>query len=177
MTFKNATLLKKIVVSWLCIQICHQTGHTASEEKGGGHIVLHYNEDCGYRWRGTSSRFMGKHKGIFHKYWHTHQLPGRLSRPPLPLWSAACVMSLDWGSRGRSLHLLCQCDPSVSSGGVQDTRSLCNSAVTQGVGARTDARSQTHMYILSDIFAVFSADKLDSLASCFSAVFTVEDVH
>lgn len=57
---------------------------TQHQKRRGGILFFTINEDCGYRWRGTSSRFMGKHKGIFHKYWHTHQLPGRLSRPPPP---------------------------------------------------------------------------------------------
>lgn len=47
----------------------------------------------GCRWRGTSPRFTGRHKGIFHKHWHTHQLPGCLSRQG-PLWSPACVVSV-----------------------------------------------------------------------------------
>lgn len=44
-----------------------------------------------------------------------------------------------------------------------DTHPLWSSAVTPGVGAQADVRSHTHVYILSGIFAVFSADKLDSL--------------
>lgn len=150
---------------------------------GGGILSSTVTLDSGYRWRGTSSRFMGKHKGIFHKHWHTHQLPGRLSRqpPPAPLRSAACVMGLGGGSHGRGLHLLCLCDPSVSGGGVQDAHSLRLSRHSggrgPGPGARTDARSQTHLYILSGIFAVFSADKVDSLNSCFRAVFTFPNMH
>lgn len=57
---------------------------------------------------------------------------------------------------------------------MQDTHSLRLSRHSggrgPGAGARTDARPQTHLYILSDIFAVFSADKVDSLNSCFRAV-------
>lgn len=37
--------------------------------------------------------------------------------------------------------------------------------------------SHTHVYILGGIFAVFSADKVDSLDCCFRAVFTLQSMH
>lgn len=118
--------------------------------------------DSWCRWRGTSPRFTGGHKGIFHKHWHTHQLPGCLSRQG-PLWSPACVVSvpsLVRGSHGCSLHLLCQCDLSVSSGSAQ-THTRCRdpgSAYTQGVRLRLmQALRHRCIYLVIYLCLQFSA--------------------
>lgn len=54
-------------------------------------VALHCN------WRlwiggGNKSKIYWRRKGIFHKHWHTHQLPGGLTRLG-PLWSVNCAVS------------------------------------------------------------------------------------
>lgn len=55
-------------------------------------------------------------------------------------------MCLGGGSHGHSPHLLCQCDPSVSGGGVQDTHSLRLSRHSGGRGPGRRELADTFVY-------------------------------
>lgn len=138
-------------------------------------VALHCN--CRPSTRGNKSKIYCRRKGIFHKHWHTHQLPGSLTRLG-PLWSADCVVSVlssVRGSHGCSLHLLCQCDLSVSRGSTQ-THTQC---ALRGPARDWCKLLPKHMYILSDILtlAVFSVDTLDNLDSCCGRVCAHSSIH
>lgn len=76
------------------------------------------------------------------------------------------VLSPARGSHGCSLHLLCQCDLSVSSGSAQTHTHRRGLELSEHSGgqAETDASSQTQMYSDILMLAVFGVDTLDSFA-------------
>lgn len=143
----------------MCIEILHQTGCTASwcvcVRVGGGILSSTVTLDSGYRWRGTSSRFMGKHKGIFHKHWHTHQLPCRLSRQPPP----APVSGLCHGS-GRRIAWP-QPPPALPVWPVCQRRRCARHTVTEAQpslrGPGLGTRGLRHICIYLVIYLQFSA--------------------